>query len=173
MPDYGRVWQPGGTYFFTVNLNDRANNDLLIRYIDLLREAVRDVRAKHPFEIVAWVVLPEHMHAIWTLPQGDVDYAKRWLAIKAIFSRRIPKGELVSDSRNTRGERGIWQRRFWEHTIRDDRDLDNHINYVHYNPVKHGYVDDAANWPHSSFHRYFRDGALPTNWAAANDMDLE
>jgi putative transposase len=158
MPEYRRVWQPGGTYFFTVNLHDRVNNDLLIRHIDLLREAVRDVRAKHPFEIVAWVVLPEHMHAIWTLPQGDVDYAKRWLAIKAIFSRRIPKGEFVSDSRTARGERGIWQRRFWEHTIRDDRDLDNHINYVHYNPVKHGYVDEAAKWPHSSFHRYFRDG---------------
>jgi putative transposase len=173
MPDSRRVWQPGGTYFFTVNLNDRVNNDLLIRHIETLRDAVRDVRVKLPFEIVAWVVLPDHMHAIWTLPHGDVDYAKRWLAIKAIFSRRVPKTEFISNSRHARGERGIWQRRFWEHTIRDDRDLDDHINYVHYNPVKHGYVEDAAKWPYSSFHRYLRGGVLPMYGPTANDMDLD
>jgi putative transposase len=155
MPNYRRVWVPGATYFFTVNLNDRRS-DLLVRHIDLLREAVRDVRAKRPFEILAWVVLPDHMHAIWSMPEGDSDYAGRWLAIKAIFSRRIVKGETISESRARRGERAIWQRRFWEHMIRDDRDLDQHISYVHFNPVKHGWVETATDWPHSSIHRHLK-----------------
>jgi putative transposase len=155
MPDYRRVLVPGATYFFTVNLQDRKRG-LLVSHIDLLREAVRDVRAKRPFEIVAWSVMPDHMHAIWTLPETDSDYAARWLAIKAIFSRRLPLNdtEQRNDSRIKRGERGIWQRRFWEHMIRDDRDLDEHIRYVHFNPVKHGYVEVETDWPHSSIHRY-------------------
>jgi putative transposase len=172
MPDYKRVWLPGGTYFFTVNLADRST-DLLVRHVDLLRHAVRRTREVHPFEIVAWVVLPEHMHAIWTLPSGDHDYALRWRAIKSIFSRELAPNESRPTKRAARGERGIWQRRFWEHTIRDDCDLDNHINYVHYNPVKHGYVDDAAKWPYSSLHRYLRGGVLPMYGPTANDMDLD
>lgn len=154
MPNYLRVLQPGGTYFFTVNLLERNGNDLLIRHIGALREAVRVTRAQRPFDIVAWVVLPDHMHAIWTLPEDDTDYATRWAAIKTRFSRSIPKLERVNDSRAKRNERGIWQRRFWEHTIRDDRDLTNHIDYIHFNPVKHGYVASAADWPHSSIHRF-------------------
>jgi putative transposase len=153
MPNYRRVWVPGATYFFTVNLNDRRG-DLLVRHIQLLRHSVRAVREKHPFEIVAWVVLPDHMHAIWSMPSNDTDYALRWRAIKSIFSRELPSNELTTPNRIKRGERGIWQRRFWEHMIRDDRDLDEHIRYVHFNPVKHGHVENETDWPHSSIHRY-------------------
>lgn len=172
MAVYRRNWVPGGTYFFTVNLLVRGDNDLLVRHVDLLREVVRDVRTKRPFEIVAWVILPEHMHAIWTLPDGDSDYSVRWNAIKALFSRRLPRNESISLSRQLRGERGIWQRRFWEHTIRDERDLEHHIAYIHYNPVRHGHVASALEWPHSSFHRFVRDGWLPTDWATASNRDI-
>lgn len=157
MPNYQRVHQPGRTYFFTVNLLERNGNDLLVRHVGALREAVRATRATRPFEIVAWVVLPDHMHAIWTLPEGDTDYATRWAAIKTRFSRSLPPTERVNESRAKRSERGVWQRRFWEHTIRDDRDLENHIAYVRSNPVKHRYVNDARDWPHSSVHRIFGD----------------
>ena len=119
---YRRALIPGASYFFTVNLADRSARLLVERIADL-REVVRDVRRAHPFEIVAWVVLPDHLHAVWTLPDGDADYATRWGLIKAGFSRRIPKGERIRASRARKGERGIWQRRFWEHLIRDDRDL--------------------------------------------------
>ncbi|TAG81833.1 MAG: transposase [Burkholderiales bacterium] len=171
MPDYKRIWLPGGTYFFTVNLADRSS-DLLIRHAELLRHAVRRTREAHRFEIVAWAVLPDHMHAIWTLPPDDHDYALRWRAIKAIFSRGLPRDESTPTQRVARGERGIWQRRYWEHTIRDDRDLENHINYVHFNPVKHGHVTKIEDWPFSSFHRYRQRGTLPANWANPDDLDL-
>jgi putative transposase len=171
MPNYQRVWIPGATYFFTVNLHDRRT-DLLVRHIELLRHAVRVTRDKHPFDIVAWVVLPDHMHAIWSMPSNESDYALRWRAIKSIFSRELPNDEATTPNRLQRGERGIWQRRFWEHTIRDDRDLDNHINYVHFNPVKHGHVARIEDWPHSSFHRYRQRGTLPENWANPDDLDL-
>jgi putative transposase len=154
MPNYLRVLQPGGTYFFTVNLLERNGNDLLIRHIDALREAVRETRKQRPFEIVAWVVLPDHMHAIWTLPENDCDYATRWKSIKTRFGRAIPNAAFTRPDSLRNGERGIWQRRFWEHTIRDDRDLSNHIDYVHFNPVKHGYVKNVTDWPHSSVHRF-------------------
>jgi putative transposase len=155
MPDYRRVWVPGATYFFTVNLHDRQS-DLLVRHVELLRHAVRTVKEKHAFEIVAWVVLPDHMHAIWTLPFDDADYALRWRAIKSIFSRELPKTESTTPTRARRGERGIWQRRFWEHMIRDERDLDQHISYVHFNPVKHGRAETATDWQHSSIHQYLK-----------------
>ncbi len=166
MSNYLRVLQPGGTYFFTVNLLERNGNDLLIRHVDALREAVRETRKQRPFEIIAWVVLPDHMHAVWTLPTGDTDYATRWAAIKTRFSRSIPKFERVNDSRAKRNERGIWQRRYWEHTIRDERDLNNHIEYIHINPVKHGLTTHASDWPHSSIHRYIANGFIKNDWAA-------
>jgi putative transposase len=164
MSNYRRNWLPGGTYFFTVNLADRSS-DLLVRRVDLLRHAVRRTKEIHPFEIVAWVVLPEHMHAIWSLPTDDCDYALRWRAIKSIFSRELAPTESATETRLARGERGIWQRRFWEHTIRDERDLENHVNYIHFNPMKHGHVSRASDWPHSSFHRYVREGILNEHWA--------
>ncbi|GAB2905520.1 transposase [Uliginosibacterium flavum] len=157
MPNYRRNFLPGGTFFFTVNLLER-DRDLLVRHVDALRNAVRTVRAAHPFEIVAWVVMPDHLHCIWILPPGDTNYPERWRLIKLLFSRSLPKTEHINASRESKNERGIWQRRFWEHTIRDERDLNNHIDYVHYNPVKHGYVTNAADWPHSTIHRYIEQG---------------
>jgi putative transposase len=114
--------------------------------------------------------MPEHLHAVWTLPDGDADYSVRWSLIKARFSRALEAGERVSDSRVRRRERGIWQRRYYEHTIRDDDDLANHIDYIHWNPVKHGLVTRTFDWPHSSFHRFVRNGLLAPDWAATDDV---
>jgi putative transposase len=153
MPDYRRNRIAGETYFFTVNLLERSSS-ALVTHIDVLREAVRKVRGSRPFHIDAWVVLPDHMHAIWTLPPDDSDYSSRWKAIKIAFAKALPKTERLSTVRATKGERGIWQRRFWEHTIRDERDYAAHMDYVHINPVKHGLVESVRDWPYSSFHRY-------------------
>jgi REP-associated tyrosine transposase len=163
MPDYRRNRVPGGTYFFTVNLLDRSSR-LLVAHVDVLRAAVRETRAKTPFHIDAWVVLPEHMHCIWTLPPGDDDFSGRWREVKKAFSKAIPQGERRSPVRRERGERGIWQRRFWEHTVRDERDYANHMDYVHFNPVKHGFVAHPAEWPYSSFHRCVAAGVYPLDW---------
>ena len=114
MPEYRRIWVPGGTYFFTVNLLERQNNNLLVRNIGLLREVVRKVRNNHQFEIHGWVVLPDHIHCIMSLPNGDSDFALRWRLIKSGFSKQLPKNERLSKSRIKRGERGIWQRRYWD-----------------------------------------------------------
>jgi putative transposase len=174
MPDYIRRRVPGGCYFFTVNLHDRTTR-LLTENIDLLRDVVQTVHRDLPFHIDAAVVLPEHLHMIWTMPIGDANYADRWRRIKASFSRRIEAGESRSRSRRRRGERGIWQRRFWEHTIADDEDFERHVDYTHYNPVKHGLVSKPIDWPHSTIHRYVRDGVLDADWGTggvAMDMDL-
>src|SRR5271154_7105269 len=152
MPEYRRNRVAGGTYFFTVNLLDR-NSRLLVTEIDALRDAIRHVRAGAPFHIDGWVVLPEHMHWMWTLPADDANYSARWRDIKKEFLRRIPRGEFRSVAHVRRGERGIWQRRFWEHTIRDDRDYAAHLDYIHFNPVKHGLVAEARSWEYSSFRR--------------------
>ncbi|MCP4409944.1 MAG: transposase, partial [Gammaproteobacteria bacterium] len=138
----------------------------------LLRQIFRKVKEGHPFKINAMVVLPDHLHCIWTLPPGDVDYKTRWALIKAGFSRGIPLGERRSRSRLKRGERGIWQRRYWEHLIRDDRDYRRHVDYIHWNPVKHGWVNRVADWPHSSFHGYLRRGIVPADWAGEPDENL-
>ncbi len=159
----------GGTYFFTVNLAERSRS-LLVDHIDTLREAIRFVKERHPFHIDAMVVLPDHVHAVWTLPYGDADYPTRWMLIKAGFSRRLPKGERINASRRGKGERGLWQRRYWEHTIRDDEDFCQHVDYIHYNPVKHGYVRHPAEWPYSSIHRYLRHDTMSANWGAAIDL---
>src|SRR5918996_4056897 len=160
---YRRADVTGGTYFFTVNLAER-NRTLLVNHVDTLREVVRIVKAEHPFQIDAMVILPDHLHAVWTLPVGDWDYPTRWMLIKAGFSRRIPAGERRNKSRMTKGERGIWQRRYWEHVIRDERDYARHVDYVHYNPVKHGYVARVCEWAYSTFHRYVKSGVYPENW---------
>ena len=164
MPNYRRARVAGGTYFFTVTLRNRRAATLT-NNIDLLRTAVRRVRAHHPFEIDACVVLPDHLHCIWTLPPDDDRYSLRWRLIKSIVSKGLPPAERRPRKLCVRGERGIWQRRFWEHTIRDDRDYARHLDYIHFNPVKHGYVPRAADWPYSTFHTYVRDGVLPLDWA--------
>ncbi|MEX0732454.1 MAG: transposase [Aquisalimonadaceae bacterium] len=164
MPNYRRTRIPQGTYFFTVNLLDRRRR-LLLEHIDAFRAAVRQARAKRPFRIDAWVVLPDHTHCIWTLPEGDTDYSSRWKAIKIAFAKSLPRTELLSAVRQRRGERGIWQRRFWEHTIRDERDYAAHVDYIHVNPLRHGLVGRVVDWPYSTFHRYVARGLYPRDWA--------
>lgn len=161
---YRRVYQSGGTYFFTVNLLDRRSN-LLVDRIDLLRHAVSTVRLERPFTIHAWVVLPDHMHVLWTLPDGDCDFSTRWRLIKSRFSRRLAGFRGGSMSRRSRGERSVWQRRFWEHLVRDDADFDRCFDYIHFNPVKHGYVERVADWPYSTFRDCVDAGLYPPEWA--------
>lgn len=175
MRTYKRAWIPGGCYFFTVNLAERHNNSLLIDHIVRLREAFRFVQATQPFVIDAIVVLPEHLHCIWTLPKGDDRFDRRWRLIKAAFSQTLPKNEHISESRKNKSERGIWQRRYWEHAIRDEDDWRNHVDYIHHNPVKHGYVTHAIDWPHSSFHRYLKKGVYPADWMPTiiDELDRE
>ena len=143
MPNYQRLKVAGGTYFFTLALADRTS-DLLVREIDRLRDAYASVRRRYPFETVAICVLPDHIHAIWTLPEDDANYPRRWSLIKANFSRTLPPSPSRSASKIAKHEKGLWQRRYWEHAIRDDTDLSNHIDYIHFNPVKHGLVARAA-----------------------------
>jgi putative transposase len=154
MPNYRRVFIDGGCWFFTVNLEDRRGR-LLTEHIGVLREAVNKVRGKMPFAIDAWVVLPDHMHAVWTLPDGDSNFPTRWRLIKSLFSKSLPATERRTDVHAARRERGIWQRRYWEHLIRDE--LAFHIDYCWFNPVKHGLVSNVEDWPFSSFHRDNRD----------------
>lgn len=164
MPDYRRYRVPGGTYFFTVHLLERRR-DLLVRHIAILREAVRVTRAQRPFYIDAWVVLPDHLHCIWTLPSEDDDFSNRWKAVKIRFVQAIPATERRSTVRTARGERAIWQRRFREHVIRDNEDYARHMDYIHFNPVKHGWVNAVKDWPYSTFHRWVRKGIYPPDWA--------
>ncbi|MDE2223768.1 MAG: transposase [Xanthomonadaceae bacterium] len=175
MPRYIRAHIPGGTYFFTVVLLERRQR-LLTDHIDALRKAFASVRAQRPFTIDAAVILPDHLHCIWTLPQGDADFSIRWHAIKSTFSRSLPKIERLSARRIVKGERGIWQRRFWEHTVRDDADFARHMHYIHYNPVKHGHARRAGDWPFSTFHRCVERGIYAPDWGASDDvraLDLE
>ena len=164
MTRYRRNFVPGGSYFFTVNLAERRLR-LLTEHVDILRAAFRVTRTRHPFTVNAVVVLPDHLHAIWTLPEGDADFALRWRLIKSSFSRGLPQGERISQSRAGKGERGIWQRRYWEHTLRDDADFARHADYIHFNPVKHGLVTRVKDWRYSSFHRMVRLGTYPDDWA--------
>ena len=164
MPNYRRNFLRGGSYFFTLNLAERRLG-LLTTNIGLLRTAFRVVRARHPFAIEAAVILPDHLHTIWTLPAEDADFALRWRLIKSAFSHGLPRGERISTSRTGKGERGIWQRRYWEHTLRDQSDFARHLDYIHFNPVKHGHAARARDWPYSSFHRWVRLGAYPGDWA--------
>lgn len=140
--EYRRARVAGGCYFFTVALADRSRV-LLVAHINELRAAFKTVKTLHPFTINAMVVLPEH----------DDNYSARWMLIKRHFSLNIPKTETIKSTRIRKRERGIWQRRFWEHRIRDERDFNNHIEYIHNNPIKHNYVTHAQDWPYSSIHK--------------------
>ncbi len=170
MSNYRRHFVPGGTFFFTVNLADRRSS-LLIDRIDLLRAAIKEIRQRFPFTLEAIVVLPDHLHSIWTLRDGDDDYATRWRMIKSVFSRGIEPEEHRSKSRMAKSERGIWQRRYWEHTLKDERDFNRHCDYIHCNPVKHGYVNSAKEWAFSSFHRFVERGVYPIDWGGGNSDD--
>ena len=168
--DYRRAWHAGGTYFFTVNLLQRGDNDLHVKHINILRNVVKKVKNKHPFIIHGWVVLPDHFHCVIELPAEEIDFALRLRLIKSGFSKAIPATEYRSEIRVKRGERGIWQRRYWEHLIKNDADYQAHMDYVHINPLKHGLVRHVQAWQYSTFHRWVRLGVYPENWAA--DIEL-
>jgi putative transposase len=169
MPRYRRFNIEGGTFFFTVTLADRCS-DLLVRHIDRLRDIYCAVQKQRPFESIAICILPDHLHAIWSLPPGDADFARRWNLIKGGFSRGLPAASR-SASKTAKREKGIWQRRYWEHAIRDDADFERHVDYIHFNPVKHGLVSRVRDWPHSSFHQYVKRGDLPLDWGGdARDL---
>ena len=168
MPNYRRIFLPGGTFFFTVVTHQRRPILIDAGTRKILHEVFLRVQTELPFTIDAICLLPDHMHCIWTLPEVDLDYPTRWKKIKTCFSKAYLRaggnpGE-ASESMVKKGEVGIWQRRYWEHTIRDEVDLGHHIDYIHYNPVKHGYVIDVIDWPWSSFHRYMEMGFYPSNW---------
>jgi putative transposase len=173
MTNYRRYRLPGGSYFFTVVTADRTQA-LLTEHIASLREAFREVQARHPFGLEAVVILPDHLHCVWSLPEGDDDFSMRWRQIKSAFSRRVAAGEPRSASRIAKGERGLWQRRFWEHALRDEADYRRHVDYIHYNPVKHGHVQRVMDWPYSSFRRFVLRGMYPRDWGGEGvDEGLE
>ncbi len=161
---YRRVIIPGATYFFTINLLNRKSN-LLVEHVDKLRYSFQRIKKLHPFIIDGIVIMPDHLHAMITLPSGDADYSLRIRLIKSLFSYQIKSCEPINLSRKRKNERGIWQRRFWEHLIRDELDYEKHLNYIHYNPVKHRYTSVPTSWPYSSIHRYIESGDLPLDWA--------
>jgi putative transposase len=162
MPQYIRAKMEGSVFFFTVVLAERPS-DLLIEKVELLRRSYQIVQQRRPFETVAICILPDHIHAVWQLPNGDADFSTRWSLIKSGFSRGL-EARPKSASQITKREKGIWQRRYWEHAIRDDADLERHVDYIHFNPVKHGHVTRVADWPHSSYHRYIERGLLTPDW---------
>ncbi|NDW47713.1 transposase [Ruegeria sp. PrR005] len=192
MACYIRPRMPGATVFFTVALA-KSGGSLLVNRVDVLREAVRQTQRARPFVIDAWVVLPDHLHAVWTLPDGDADFSTRWGAIKARFSRGVGStgGSMVglkptlqgagrvgfkptdvaemrrarSASKVAKADAGIWQRRFWEHHIRDTADYEAHMRYCWLNPVKHGLAERPVDWPYSSIHRDIRKGRIEADWS--------
>jgi len=170
MPNYRRERVPGGTYFFTVTLADRRST-LLVDAIHDLRQAYATAMKRTPFDTLAICILPDHLHALWALPPGDHAYSPRWSLIKAGFSMRLPAAEKLAASKQRKREKGLWQRRFWEHRIRDEEDLARHIDYIHYNPVRHGLVKRVGDWPHSSFHRYVEKGMLAADWGGGAGIE--
>jgi putative transposase len=169
---YRRNFVQGGTYFFTVALADRRSMSL-VNHVALLRYAFRKARTERPFTVDAIVILPDHLHAVLTLPEGDADFSQRWRRIKTVFTHRVLTSGETLGRRDGTG-RTLWQRRFWEHTIRDNADFSRHVDYIHYNPAKHGLVLHPVDWPHSSLHRFIRQGILPPDWggtdSAGNDF---
>lgn len=170
MATFRRLFTPGATWFFTVVAARRRPLLTNPRVISAFGMAMREVRRTLPFSMPAWVILPDHLHVIWTLPEGDTDYPGRWSIIKR---RTSQLAELPPMARTcamvARRESGLWQRRYWEHRIRDPDDLHRHIDYIHFNPVKHGHADAAASWPYSSFDRHIRAGTYPPDWRAIQD----
>jgi putative transposase len=173
MVRYRRNFVPGGAFFFTVTLHDRRSS-ALVDHVASLRAAFRKARGERPFVVDAIVILPDHLHAIMTLPPDDADFSRRWQRIKSIFTRSVAAAG-VPVSHNHRGEYALWQKRFWEHTIRDERDFERCADYIHFNPVKHRLVSLPGAWPFSSLHRFIRAGLLPPDWGGdghANDGDF-
>jgi putative transposase len=169
MVGYRRNFIAGGTFFLTATLANRRSS-VLTDHVAALRSAVKLTRQQHPFTIDAVVVLPDHLHIIMTLPDGDADFSNRLSLIKRRFTTAALKAGLAV-ARRPNGELALWQRRFWEHTIRDERDFERHVDYVHFNPVKHNLVARVRDWPYSSFHLYVRHNLLPEDWAGDFGQD--
>jgi putative transposase len=165
---YRRVRIEGGSYFFTVVTHRRQKLFDNPAAVELLETAIADVRAAHPFEIEAQVILPDHLHTIWSLPDGDSDFPMRWRQIKSAFTRGLGREDdsVKSKSRVSKSERTIWQRRYWEHVICGDNDFTTHVEYIHFNPVKHGLARRPRDWPHSTFHDWVRRGLYELNWGS-------
>ena len=166
MMKYRRLFNPGATVFFTVVSYLRQPIFKSQSSVDLLSDAIQYVMRRHPFTIDALVVLPDHLHSIWTLPDGDVDYPTRWRLIKSYFTRVIASSLSMrqTESMAKKGEQPVFQRRYWEHTIRDEKDYKNHLDYIHFNPVRHGYSKEPSEWAASSFHQYLENGYYPHDW---------
>ena len=177
MSNYRRANTNGGTYFFTVVTYRRqgflCNNNVR----EALRDGIRYVQTTHPFIIDGWVLLPDHLHCIWTLPPNDANFGLRWAMIKRYVTKQcaadLQRNDWMSASKRKRNESTLWQRRFWEHQIRDDRDYEKHMDYLHYNPVKHGLVKNVKDWRHSTFHRYHRNGVYDENWGGDDVMVMD
>lgn len=177
MPNYHRVKIEGGTYFFTVVTYHRLPILTNQPARTILHEAWENTQKRFPFETIAVCLLPDHIHCIWKLFEGDTNYSIRWKEIKRLFTKRYLKeigpGETRNESRLKRGEAAIWQRRFWEHTIENQEDLEMHLDYIHYNPIKHGYVKRAIDWQWSSFQRYVIEGVYDINWIGGDEGRIQ
>ncbi len=177
MPNYRRANIKGGTYFFTVVTYRRQTflcNDHVRK---ALRDGILAVQTTHSFIIDGWVLLPDHLHCIWTLPAGDANFSVRWAMIKRFVTKQcgpdLRREDWLNKSKRRRNESTIWQRRFWEHKIPDKQDYERHMDYLHYNPVKHGYVKNVKDWPHSTFHRYVSQGVYGQNWAGDEAVTVD
>ena len=169
---YRRVVEAGASYFFTLVTHERAPLFAEPGRVELWRTAIAKLQAKRPFKIEAEVILPDHLHLLWTMPAGDGDYATRIRLAKTAFTKSLGLGDgrtAVRKSRIQKGEREIWQRRYWEHMIRDDRDFQVRLDYIHYNPVKHGLVERPGDWPHSTFQAWVENGVYDP-WWGSDDM---
>lgn len=168
MPNYRRAKTKGGTFFFTVTTLGRQPILTADDVRQSLREGIDIARTSWPFTIDAWVLLPDHLHCIWVLPEDDANFSSRWAIIKRHVSKRCRNRQdlvsPISDSRKKRKEIGLWQRRFWEHRIRDDAEYARCVDYIHWNPIKHGYVDKPADWPYSTFHKFVEMGIYSSDW---------
>lgn len=176
MSDYRRWYVEGGTYFFTVVTERRIPIFADAAARRLLGDVVRSIAESDPFEVVAIVLLADHLHTLWRLPRGDRDFSTRWKKIKGQFAKAwLREGGLtaeVSASRQRRGSSGVWQRRFWEHVIRDEADLEAHFDYIRFNPVKHGLVTHPWDWEWSTFRKYVREGHYPKEWGRAEPESI-
>lgn len=174
MSDYIRNFLDGGTFFFTVVTYMRYPIFSEGSTINLLRDCFKSVMQIHPFEIDAIAILPDHIHTIWTLPDSEADFSTRWKQIKGTFSRNYSgkKHSDISESMHKKGEKGIWQRRFWEHTVRNQEDFNKHCDYIHYNPVKHGLVASPGEWEYSSFNDFVSKGLYVSDWGKEAGKEL-
>jgi putative transposase len=166
---YRRAKVAGASYFFTVVTHERRPIFADAEMAALFQAGLNRIKSRHPFEVDAFVILPDHIHAIWTLPEGDANFSMRWRLIKESFTKSFVRQHQISASslsRRAKGEQSIWQRRFWEHVIRDDADYSAHMDYIHYNPVRHGLVSTARDWPYSSFSVWVERGVYEAYWGS-------